>query len=512
MTEEKAEDQVHVLAALGLAASRMRKTLGESTTSLEAYDAPLENATTSSLTALQAYSRGYRALTMQGDPESAIRYFKSALKVDPNFAMAYARLATAYRNTGRTGESNEYDRKAYELRQRVSRREQYFIESNYEIGVNGDFETARNIYEQWAKTYPRDEIPTHNLSWVYGLLNDRWKQIAQLQEAIRVEPGNPFTYASLSTAYANVNRFDEARQVLQQAIERKLDSPALHTRIYMLALLEGDKATAERELAYLSGLKEFEYGTYHIQMQAALYRGQLTRARQVEEQLKGVLERRGNRELQGEYTAELALNEAMIGHFAKAKKSALTALQESDHKNYYVDAVNAYAVALAGDAKYARQMADDLTAKVPRNTSIRYQYVPLLRGAAAQAEGRPAQAIAELEVGKQYEMGDPLVLPYLHLQAVYLRGQAYLAMNQGPEAAAEFEKIINNPGLIADAMVGPLAHLGLARAYNLIGNTEKAMGAYQDFLAHFKDADPDLPVHKQAQAEYAKLTREHGTR
>jgi eukaryotic-like serine/threonine-protein kinase len=499
-----ASGKEQVLKAVGEAATKIREKLGESLASVQKYDAPPESVTTPSLEALQAYNLGYQAMIVKNDYAAAVSLFQRAVSLDPNFAMACARLGTSYSNLGQIGRAAENTRKAYELRERVSEREKLYIASHYENFVTGNLEAARKTYELWAQTYPRDEGPITNLGAIYGNLGDYDKSLAAAQESFKLNPGSGIAYANLVGNYLNVNRLDEARATAQEARARNLDSPQIHFGLYGIDFLQHDATGMEREAAGLMGKPGLEDGMLDNESDTAAYGGQFAKARELTRRASDSAQRADEKETAGSYEAEAAVREALVGNMSQAKQQAQAALALSNGRD--VEAVSAIALRLAGDSAQATRLATDLAKRFPEDTIVQFEYLPMIHAAAALSGGSATKAIEALAPAAPYELGTTAqILTGFTLYPVYLRGDAYAAAHLGSAAAAEFQKILDHTCVVQNEPIGALAHLGLARAYALSGDTTKSKAAYQDFFALWKDADPDVPILKEAKAEYAKL-------
>jgi eukaryotic-like serine/threonine-protein kinase len=492
-----------VLKALAQVATKLREKLGESLASVQKYDAPPESVTTASLEALQAYSLGYRAQMVKNDYAAAIPLFERAVTLDPNFAMAYARLGSSYGNLGETARSAENARRAYELRQRVSEREKFYIASHYENYVIGDLESARKTCELWAQTYPRDDIPPGSLGVIYGTLGDSDKSLAAAQQSLKLNPGSGNGYANLVNSYLVVDRLDEARATAQEAQAHNLDSPLIHLSLYSIDFLQHDAAGMEREAAAVMGKPGFEDVLLYNQSDTAAYAGQFSQARELTRRASVSAQHADEKEAAAAYEAESAAREALVGNITSARLQAQGALALSTGRD--VAAISAIALGLAGDAPQATRLADDLAKRFPQDTIVQFEYLAMIRAAIALQAGKPAKAIAALAPALPYELGSPSQALTFSLYPAYLRGEAYLAAHQSSAAAAEFQKILDHRGVVQNEPIAALAHLGLARAYALFGDPPKARTAYQDFLALWKNADPEIVIPKEAKAEYAKL-------
>jgi eukaryotic-like serine/threonine-protein kinase len=495
------DSKEHVLAALGDGATKLREKLGESLVSVQKYDAPPDNVTTQSLEALHAYSLGHQADVVRVDWPAAIPLFQRAISLDPNFAMAYARLGTCYANLGESSRAVENIRKAYQLRDRVSERENLGIASAYEHFVTGNLEAAHRSYGLWAQIYPRDPVPVGRLAFVDGQLGDFDNAVREGREALRLDPSGALLYADLVYYYIGLNRFDEAQATAQEARVRHLDSDPMHTQLYAIAFLQHDSAAMEREAALLN--KSGSDGILYTESDTAAYFGQFLKARELTQSAAESSERADVREAAAAYEAEAAVREAFVGNTVLSRQQAQAALGLSRGRD--VTALAAIAFALAGDSRYPKRLADDLNKRFPEDTIVHRQYLPMIRAAIALAAGDGRKATALLAPAAANELANgPNEVAFAAYPA-YMRGQAYLASREAVVASAEFQKIIDHSGAVSNETIGALAHLGLARSCAMAGDTTKARVAYQNFLTLWKDADPDMPILKEAKAEYAKL-------
>ena len=492
-----------VLKVLGEVATKLREKLGESLASVQKYDAPPENVTTPSLDALQAYTLGYQAQMVRNDYAAAIPLFQRAVSLDANFAMAYARLGSSYGNLGETARSAENARQAYELRQRVSEREKFYIASHYETYVAGDLEAARKTCELWAQTYPRDDLPPGALGVIYGAVGDSEKSLAAARESLKLNPASGNGYANLVNSYLEVNRLDEARATALEAQAHNLDSPLIHLSLYSIDFLQHDLAGMEREAAAVMGKPGFEDVLLYNQSDTAAYAGEFSQARELTRRASASAQRADEKETAAAYEAESALREALVGNLSPARQQAQGALTLSTGRD--VQAIAATALALAGDSAQATRRADDLAKHFPQDTLVQFEYLPMIRAAIALSAGQSAKAVAALAPAVPYELGAPAQALTFSLYPAYMRGAAYLAAHQSSAAAAEFQKILDHPGVAQNEPIAALAHLGLARAYALFGDPAKAKTEYQNFLALWKNADPDIPTLREAKVEYARL-------
>ena len=497
----RATDKEHVLSALDNAAASLRQELGESLSTVKKFDAPLEQVTTTSLEALQAYSSGRKA-NAGGDFPAAVSLFQRAIRLDPNFAMAYASLGSTYSNLGETSLASESTKKAYELSDRVSEREKFYIESNYYRVVLGDLEKARQTTELWAQAYPRDETAPTNLSVIYGNLGQLDKALAESREALALAPESDLSYANLASAYLSLNRFEEAQATAEEALKKNLDSINLRSYLYPLAFVKNDAGGMAQQAAWFAAIPDTQGWAEALEAETAAYSGRLQRARQLSRQAVAKILPLEQKEVAAGVEGDAAVREALFGNVREARQRAAAALALSNGRD--VQSGAAAALALSGDAARAATLADDSAKRFPKDTIVQFNYLPTLRAQLSLLGNDPRKAIETLDIATPYELGSLTSAP-ITLYPAYVRGEAYLAAHRGREAAVEFQKILDHRGLVLNEPIGALAHLQLGRAYVMQGDTTKAKAAYQDFLTLWKDADPDIPVLKQAKAEYAKL-------
>jgi serine/threonine protein kinase/tetratricopeptide (TPR) repeat protein len=502
--QEEAASKEEVLKALSQGATRLRKQLGESLGSIEKYDTPLEQATTSSLEALQAYSRGLKMLTVRGDFIAASQQFQRAIELDPRFAMAYASLGTAYHNRGEKKLAADSTKKSFELRKRVSEREKYYIESHYYHFVTGNLEEARKIYEVWGQTYPRELVPPSNLGVVYQSLGQYNKSLEEFREALRLAPDDALTYANLLITYISLNRLKEASAIAEEAQAKNLDSADLHQYLYELGFLQHDAARMAQQVSWAMSKPGQESALKHFEGVTAASSGQLNKAREFFREAAAFEGRAGDRDRMASTEATAALCEALFGNASEARQRDAAATAESIGPDGEYAA--ALGLAFAGDSTGAQQIADKLAKSFPEDTIVQFNYLPTIRGQLALLRHDPKKALEELQSATPYELGIAGTTVFAaNLYPVYVRGETYLASKQGARASAEFQKIINWPGVVINEPISALAHLGIARAAILLGDNSKARGAYQDLFVLWKDADPDVPIVRQAKEESAKL-------
>jgi serine/threonine protein kinase len=496
-TEAEASDKNRVLDALGKTASEIRNKLGESLSTVQKFDTPLEQATTPSLEALQAYSLGRKA-SAGADWVGAVPFFQRAIRLDPNFAMAYARLGTVYANLGEYTLGAENTRKGYELRRRVSEPEKFYIESHYYQNATGDLEKARQIYQLWAETYPRDWQPWPPLFVIYGALGQYEKSLGAAREAFGLNSGSAMNSANVVASYLNLNRLDEARATAEAAQAKKLDSPGRHHHLYDLAFLRMDEAGMAQEVAWAAGKPGVENGFLAEEASTFAYSGQIAKAREFTRQAVVSAERAGEKEVAASYEADAALREALFGNAAEARQRSAAALGVSNGLSVQVEA--ALALALAGEAAWTQTLADDLDKRFPEDTIVQFNYLPMIHAQLALSRNDSSAAVNALRAAAPYELGSAG-----GLYPVYVHGEAYLAAHQASEASAEFQKILDHRGIVLNEPIDALAHLQIGRAYTMQGDSARAKVAYQNFLTLWKDADPDIPILVAAKSEYAKL-------
>jgi eukaryotic-like serine/threonine-protein kinase len=502
-TEAQASDKDHVLDALGKTASEMRRKLGESLSTVQKIDTPLEQATTPSLEALKAYSAGQRATS----PPFAISFYKRAIELDPNFAAAYAWLGIWYTSSGEPSIGAGYTRKAYDLRDHASEPEKYFVSAIYYKEVLGNLEKAEQTAKLWMQAYPRTDMPHTYLSGaIYPALGRYEEVISEAKEAMRLKADSPVNYVFLMEGYINLNRFDEASAVYRQAVERKLYHHYYPASLYHLAFLENDAAGMREQVTQSAGQTGAGETLLAYEADTAAYYGRLRESEELTRRAMESAERVGEKEISATYSATSGLREALFGNTGEARRRASLAAARSDGVDVYY--ASALALAFAGDTGRAQGLTEDLSKRFPEATTVLFDYLPTVRAKLALNRGDASEALDTLRAALPYELGETTFsggYAWNGLYPVFVRGEAYLAARQGSEAAAEFQKILDHRGVVWNSPIGALAHVQLGRAYAIQGDTAKARAAYQDFLALWKDADPDIPVLGQAKAEYAKL-------
>jgi eukaryotic-like serine/threonine-protein kinase len=496
--QKTASGKEQVLQALDEAARDLRGKAGESLSSVQKFDVPIEQASTSSLEALKAYSLGMKISSEEGNV-AAIPFFKRAIEVDPDFASAYASLGSCYASTGQPEAGREYTRKAYELRDRASEREKLHISVMYRSGT-GEYDKAVEVAQLWAQEYPRDKLAHFDLERPLRALGQHEAALRAILEALRLDPDDTRTYARLMASYTVMDRLEEAKAVYQQALARNIDFPGLHLQRYEIAFLEADEAEMARQMAWVANKPALEDYFLGAASGTEDYYGRLRRGRKLMQSTIEAVQRNNRKELGALYEAGAAAMEADYGNFARAREGAKAVLARAPTRAIQTEATLALTLALAGDSAQALALANDLATQFPEATLVRGYWLPTIHAAIEINGNNPARAIELLQATSALEMTSSG-----YLFAAYLRGQAYLRLRKGNEAAAEFQKLLDHRGLVNEAPQGALAHLGLARAYASQGDTAKARAAYNDFLTLWKDADPDIPILVAANAEYAKL-------
>jgi serine/threonine protein kinase/tetratricopeptide (TPR) repeat protein len=491
----EANGKEDVLKALSRASSSLRGKLGESLPSVQRFEVPIE-ATTSSLDALKSYSMGVRIRDEQGDPP-ALPSLKRAVELDPNFPMGYAVLAMVYDNFGETSRALEYATKAYQLRDRVSEREKFRITSAY-FRATGELEKQAQTYDLWVANYPNDSVPHLDLGAYYALLGQHEKALAEYQQAMRLAPDALFSYVNLGETYLNLNRLEEASATFDQALARKLDGGYLRVQIYGLAFLRADAVLMAQQVAWSAGKLGDEDPLLGLQADTEAYFGRLNQARDFWRKAVDSALRAESKEAAASEQADDSLSEAELGSLASAKRKAAGALALSSGRD--VKTQVALALARIGDASKAKSMVEDLEKSYPTNTLLKFYWLPTIRAVIELSNGNSTQAIVDLEGAAPYELTQRG-----GLYPAYIRGQALLLSHNGAAAVVEFQKILDHSGIVQNAVTGALAHLQIGRAYALAGDTAKAKKGYQEFFDLWKDADPDIPILKQAKAEYGRL-------
>jgi len=510
-----AEEQVQaarkedVLNALSQIASKFRSRVGESLTTVKKYDIPLAEATTPSLEALKAYSAGWQVSYSSGSA-AAVPFLKRAIEIDPNFASAYAALGRLYGDIGESALSAQNTSKAYQLRNRASDQEKFFISLMYDLQVTGNLEKAQQTCDLWMQAYPRAWFPHALLSGgVYTSLGKYEKSVEEAKLALGIDPDFSIGYSLLAASYLALDRTDEAEKALQQAFERKLDIPDFHVQRYVIDFLKDDKPGMEREATQSRERPGLDDWMSNAEGFVSACSGHLEEARKMSRRAADFAREAEKRDTEALYEADAAVREALFGNASTARQRAVDALELSRVRDVEYEA--ALALALSGDSSRSQALTDDLYRRFPEDTMLQFTYVPTLRALDALNHGQPSKTVELLQTAIPYEGGDPIeggsefLLGAISFYPAYVRGLAYLAAHQGAEAAGEFQKILGHRGIVSTNPIGALAHLQLGRAYALSGDKTIAKSAYQGFFTLWKDADPDIPIFQQAKAEYAKL-------
>ncbi len=497
----QANDKNHVLDALGKLAAEIRPKLGESLASVEKYDVPLQDVTTSSLEALQAYSLGVRSINRFHDGFKAQTFYERAVALDPNFASAYARIGVGDWNAGELTRASENLEKAYQLRDRVSERERLFIEAHHDDIVTGDLEAARKTYEMWAEIYPRDYVPWNGLTVISEMIGDYDECLKANEASLKLDPDDKTNNDNRVEDLTEVGRVAEARTAVDDLVRRFPDDPVLHGNMYDLDFLENDTAGMQREVAWLMGKPGWEDDTLEREAGTAAYSGHFVQARALIRRAADFSIRADQKERAAIKYADQAEREALGGNMAPAKQFTKDALALGGDAN--IHAVAALAWALIGDRAKSQELADEASKQEPKFRPMQSGLLAAVR-AAAIVSSDPHKAIDILAVATPYDY-----TPLVKLHTAYFRGYAYIGTRQGSAAVGEFQKITGHSGIIKNDIIGSLAHLGLGRAYAVAGDTKNAKAEYDNFLTLWKDADPDIPILKQAKTEYAKLQVVH---
>ena len=492
--QAEASSKESTLKALSQVTDRLRKKLGESLASVEEFKAPLE-ATTSSLEALKAYAIGRTTAHTKGTAQ-AIPFDKRAIELDPNFATAYLALGIDYLNLGQNGSAVENFKKAYDLRDRTSEREKYRISGMYHQCVTGDLQRATEVFELAKNLYPADLVPHAELAIIYETFGQYEKALPEFQEGLRLGPDDPNGYGNLAFTYMRLDRLDDARKTLEEAKARKLDNEHLHFCAYYLAFLNRDQEEMARQVAWGNGQPGVEGRLLSVQSNTEAYYGRLRKARELGKRALESESRADLKDVAAEREANSALREVELGNAEAAQHAAISALELSSGRDTKVTA--AFVLARVGKSAKAKELVAELEKHDPADVELKMVLLPPVKAAIQFDKGDAAQAVSTLQTALPYEAGAALY-------PAYLRGQIQLSAHNGSAAATEFQKLLDHPGFVLNNPIGALAHLQLGRAYAMSGDPGKAKAAYQDFLTLWKDADPDIPILKQAKAEYAKL-------
>jgi eukaryotic-like serine/threonine-protein kinase len=515
-----AEEQVtaaskeKVLDALGGAASKLRGELGESLATVQRFDIPLEQATTPSLEALKAFSLGTKASREKG-PAAALSYDQRAIELDPNFAMGYRAVGIDYSDLSELGRASEYFTKAFQLREHASEREKLSIAASYYSHVTGELDRAAQTNQERIESYPRDAAGYVSLGNVYGALGQYEKAVQITRQGMRLPPDYVDSYENLANSTLSLQRFDEARQIIHEAQARKLDDAVLHNALYALAFLGADSAAMAEQQQWFAGQPDYENWGLALASDTEAYAGHVAKARELTKRAVDSAIQTDSKENGAIWQAIAAQREAAYGNPAEARRIAAEALKMAP-TSQGAQVETALAFAMAGDTARAESLTQDLGKRFPLDTQMQSLWLPAIHAQLALDRKNPAFALNAPQAASPIELGAIAFVANIScLDHVYVRGEAYLAAGQGGAAAAEFQKILDHGGIVWNCWTGALAHLGLARANAFQSRTSqgadadaarvRALAAYKDFLTLWKDADPDIPILKEAKAEYAKL-------
>jgi eukaryotic-like serine/threonine-protein kinase len=509
-----ASSKEKVLDALGNAASRLRGELGESLATVQKFDVPLAQATTVSLAALQAFSLGAKAFREKG-PAAALPYFQRAIELDPNFALGYLLMGYNYSALGEVGRANEYLTKAFQLRERTSEGEKLTITASYYSSVTGELDKAAQTLQQMIESYPRESEWYGSLAEVFAW-QGRYEQATDItREAVRLAPDRVYHYDGLANYSLALQHFDQAQQIIQEALARKIDDYILHNDLYALAFLASDSAAMTEQQRWFAGKPEYENFGLALASDTEAYRGHLTKALDLAKSAVDSAVRADSKENGAIWQANAALEQAAYGDATEARRSAAEALKLAP-ASPGAQAEAALAFAMADDTAKAESLAQDLGKRFPLNTQMQSLWLPAIQAQTALDRRDATSALSAPQAASPLYLGTiTFVNNTSCLYPVYVRGNAYVAAGQGSAAAAEFQKILDHSGVVWNCWTGALARLGLARGDALQAKSAqgddaaaarvRAIAAYKDFFSLWKDADPDIPILKQAKAEYAKL-------
>ena len=503
-----------VLDTLGEAASKLRGELGESLASLQKFDVPLAQATTSSLEALKAYSLGFKMGTEKGS-SAALPYYQRATEIDPNFASAYLSVGVMYSNMGQPARATEYLTKAFQLREHSSEREKLHIAGLYYNIVTGEYPKALATFQQWTTSYPRDAVGFIDLANAYFGLGQTDKALETSLHSEALDPADVIAVENTAQAYMGLGRFDEALAECESAVSRKLDDDPLRIYYYQVGFLKNDARVMAAQAAWFEQRPEVLYELQAMQADIEAYAGHLQKARELSRRAVAGATQADNKEFAAAVLADSAYREAIFGNSAEARQQAEAAVAIAPG-SHDAEAMAAFAMALAGEESRARSLWQDLNKRFPLDTSAQSYWLPLINAQLALNSKDVARALELLETMRPFDLavfGNSITLS--PMSSVYLRGEAYRAASRGRDAAAEYQKILDHSGFIVAEPTGILSHLGIARAKALEakssaggeadGARQRAREEYQAFLASWKDADADIPAYRAAKAEAAAL-------
>jgi tetratricopeptide (TPR) repeat protein len=497
----EAESREQVLRKVGEAASKLRESLGESMSSIEKYGTPIEQVTTPSLEALQAFSLG-RERQFSGKYFEAIPFFRRAVELDPDFAIAHAALAVTYGTTQAHDLAAHSAQRAFDLRDRTSERERFYISARYYMDVLWDGEKAIEVQELWKQTYPRDFVPRVNLAVRYCAIGQFEKALEEAQESVRLNPDAGVAYASVALSSICLDRPEDAKAAIERALARKLEPPQYRYMLHTIALLEEDAAAMQELLDGVAGTP-LEAGMLASRAVAAASSGQVKEARDLTSRAVDMAIDLGLKESAAQYSAAESLWEAAFGNCGETKAAASRTLATA--RGRFALSWSAVALALCGESK-AESVVAELVKRFPHSSFANAYWIPMTRAAMQTHHRNPAGAVELLQAASRGETG---IFP--SLWPAYIRGLAYLSQDAGNEAVAEFQRILDHRGVLALAPTDftpagyslyPLAHLGLARAAAIAGDPERSRKAYEEFFSLWKNADADVPILRRAREEY----------
>jgi tetratricopeptide (TPR) repeat protein len=502
-----------VLDALGTVASKLRGELGESLATVQEFDIPLAEVTTSSLEALKAYTLGKQAQLERG-AAAGLPYLLRAIELDPSFAVAYRAVGHAYGELDEDRRASEYDTKAFELREHTSERERLAIATAYYEMVTGELDKALQTCQEEMQRYPGD-LPYSCLGSIYSALGQHEKAVEAFSQGLRLTPDSAIPYGYLAISLLAMQRFDDVKRIFQQAQSRKLDHFWLRHALYEIGFVEGDPSAMAEQQQWLGSNPSFENGGLALASDTEAYVGHIRQARELTQRAVDSAVHADNREGGAVYLTNAAIQQAAYGNAVESRQSATKALKLAPTSGA-VESEAALALAMAGEAGRARSLAEDLENRFPLDTQKRSLWLPAIQAQLALKEKNPPAALEDLQASSPLDFAlIPFALNISCLYTVYLRGEAYMAAGQGRPAAAEFQKILDHSGIVANCWTGALAHLGVARANALQSRTTqgaesdaarvRALYAYKEFLTLWKDADADIPVLREAKTEYAQL-------
>jgi serine/threonine protein kinase/tetratricopeptide (TPR) repeat protein len=492
-----------VLDALGNGASKLRGELGESLASVERLDVPLKQATTSSLEALKAFSLGNKMLRQKGTA-AALPFYQHAIELDPEFASAYVALGKMYMNLSEHGRARDLFTKAYSLREHASEREKFDIESIYHERVSGDLQSASRVFREWLNSYPRDPVALNNLALTCTSMGQYEQALVLTRDALQQDPNNVIAYAAHAWTLMSLDRLAEARATIQDAFNKKLDTTLLHLELYWLGFLEGDNHAMAEQVSWSNSSPEATQRMLPLQASAEAYSGHLKKSLDLSRLAVDSLQHAGYQETAASESMVMALRQSLFGYLEEARDTAISGSTQSE-LGVDGDGLGALAFASLGDRAKAESFVNTLRKQYPRGTLVQFVVAPTVQARIELSRNNPDKSIQLLHAAELYELTDDALGRSGCLYPAYVRGQAYLALKNGAAAGAEFQKILSHRGIVKSCETGALARLELGRAYAMQGDTAKAKAAYQDFLTLWKEADPDIPILKEAKTESAKL-------